>query len=146
VAIKSGISHLQQLNHAKSSSGESRLLFCPLEQNAPPKTNIEFELAPTWFFYCRSAKAPEQATFITFVLADLIPFYRRRPLICPNAKASGCHYAGLWGECFFFVAKFSPAESFNLGLLALSGRRTLWRYAPARKRAKVFLSACKKAY
>jgi hypothetical protein len=43
VAIKSGISHLQQLNHAKSSSGASRLLFCPLEQNAPPKTNIEFE-------------------------------------------------------------------------------------------------------
>jgi hypothetical protein len=97
VAIKSGTCHLQQLNHAKSS----RLLFCPLEQNAPPKTNIEFELAPTCFFYCRSAKAPEQATFITFVLADLIPFYRRRPLICSNAQASGRHYASLWGVAFF---------------------------------------------
>jgi hypothetical protein len=108
-------------------------LFCPLEQNVPPKTNIEFELAPTSFFYCRSAKAPEQGTFITFVLTDLIPFYRRRSLICPNAKASGCHYAGLWGECFF-LAKFSPRESFNLGLLALSGRRrTLWRYAPVKE-------------
>lgn len=62
VAIKSGVSHLQQLNHARSP-----LLFWPLEQNAPPKTNIEFE---SWrrFFYCRSAKAPEQGTFITFVL------------------------------------------------------------------------------
>lgn len=139
MAIKSGISHLQQLNHAKSTSRARRLLFCPLEQNAPPKTNIEFELAPTSFFYCRSAKAPEQATFITFVLTDLIPFYRRTPLICPNAKASGCHYAGLWGEQFSFFAKFSRGESLNVGLLALSGRRhTLWRYARPPERGQKF--------
>jgi hypothetical protein len=53
---------------------------------------------------------------------------------------------GFGENVFFSVAKFSPGESFNVGLLALSGRRTLWRYAPVREKAKVFLSACKKAY
>jgi len=62
----------KQLNHAKSTcNSASRLLFCPLERNAPPKTNIEFERGADFLLRLPLC---ESTTFIMYLCSCWLNF------------------------------------------------------------------------